>query len=139
MTPSSPAILGRMGTEGNGRPSEYTPEEDYIILNTRSTKEVQEKLATKGYPERTPAAIVSRRKYLRETGAGHLSADKLDHEDEVSLLAARRRGLAQQEEKLSAQLADVRAEIVDVNRRLRDIVNQLTGTDDQSSGDGAGA
>jgi hypothetical protein len=107
-----------------GRPSDYTADEDAIILSTPDTKEVQRRLLEAGFPERTPAAIWSRRKHLRDGGDTDLPVAALDAEEEGTMLFARRRRLLQHINTLERKLAEMRTEVEDVNDRLRSLVGE---------------
>lgn len=109
---------------GTGRPTEYTPDEDQIILAYTSTKECQERLVAAGFPERTPAAIVSRRKYLRDNGAMHVPVEHLDASGEFELLTKRRTWLTHRLEELHAQMNDVEEQVKAVNQRLHELLDQ---------------
>lgn len=107
-----------------GRPPEYTPEEDAIILRNRDTEEVVRCLVEAGFPQRTPAAIWSRRKYLRESGnLAALEAGLLDADDEVGVLVARRRKTLSLLAEVKAQVAAYEAEVADINQRIHDLID----------------
>lgn len=118
-TPSNIPIV-----TGTGRPTEYTPEEDQIILAYTSTKECQERLRAAGFSERTTAALVSRRKYLRDNGAMHVPVENLDATSEFELLTKRRTWLTHRLEDLHAQIGDVEEQVRAVNQRLHALLDQ---------------
>lgn len=122
VTSGSSGNLPTMSTRG-GRPSDYTPEEDAIILRYKGTEEVNAALVEAGFPERTQAAIWSRRKHLRNGGATDLDAEVLDADEEVALLLARRKRLQRLVADTEARLSVLREEIQDLNTRLHSLID----------------
>lgn len=118
MSGNSPSKVTQM-TSKLGRPSDYDSQEDAIILSTTDTSEVQRLLAKAGKKERSPAAIISRRKKLREEQEA-LADNGTDAAAEQ--LFKHRRRLTRQLEILSEERQRVEAEIEEVNARLRDLI-----------------
>lgn len=103
-----------------GRPSDYTPEEDAIILKHRNTSEALHLLKQAGFPERTPAALWSRRKYLNEVGVSPETISLLSDDAHAALpgLSAQRRKmqerlrtLDEEREQLCKDIAAISAEM----------------------------
>lgn len=114
--------ISRMG----GRPTNYSPEEDAIILRERSTDEVLRLFKEAGYEERSPAAITSRRALLREHGSDRLSELDVDDEEAIPLLVGRRRKLSEQLDSLTCRVREVEKEIETVNAQLRAAIDRVT-------------
>lgn len=103
-----------------GRPSDYTPEEDAIILRHRNTDEVLRLLKEAGFPDRTPAAIWSRRKYLNDVGVSAETISLLSDDAHAALpgLSAQRRKmqerlrtLEEERDRLYEEIAAISAEM----------------------------
>lgn len=112
--------FGKVVTVPNsrGRPSDYTPEEDAIILKHRDTLEVQRLLKAAGFPERTPPAIWSRRKYLHEVGASELTTQMVAAHELLPVLSARR-------EKLRVRLAALDRERAFINEQIAELSAEM--------------
>lgn len=106
-----------------GRPTDYTPEEDAIILRHRDTETVQRLLREAGLPERTAPAIWSRRKYLNEGAPTGADTSMLEQDDEVTVLLARQKRLRQHIISHAEALAALEAELNNVTERLHDLID----------------
>jgi hypothetical protein len=113
---------GNLPAMTRGRPSDYTEAEDAIILKVIDTKECQRLLKEAGFPERTPAAIWSRRDYLRRTGATVADMEGLPEEEEGRILFARRAKLQERLRSLDAQREELQSEIDELTERLRGLL-----------------
>lgn len=102
-----------------GRPTDYSPDEDAIILRYTDTKECQKMLREAGFSERTPAALWSRRDYLRRSGA--TMAD-VPSGEEGRLLFARRAKLQERLRSLDAQREAIQEEIKELTEQLRRLI-----------------
>lgn len=122
MSETGTTTVRSMPNHRGGRRPDYTPAEDAIILRYTDTKECQEKLREAGFSERTPAALWSRRDYLRR--AGHTDADisVLEQSEEARILFARRSKLRERLTMLTEEVLALQAEIDDLTERLRGLV-----------------
>lgn len=105
-----------------GRRPDYTPEEDAIILRFTDTKECQSKLVEAGFSERTPAALWSRRDYLRRAGSTEADISGLAESEEARILFARRTKLRERLSMLDAERVALAEEIEELTERLRGLV-----------------
>lgn len=126
---------GNISSMRRGRPSDYTDEEDHIILQHTSTDECNKELVAHGFKKRTSGALASRRDLLRKKMLVDADLDTLRGlEDELSLLGTIRSGLSKRLDELSiehdrqrVQLAEqqdveraaIEARIAEVNARIR--------------------
>ena len=118
----SDSTVTPMPNHRGGRPSDYTPEEDAIILSVTDTKECQRLLKEAGFSERTPAALWSRRDYLRRAGSTDADIRKLSESEEARILFARRTKLRERHAVLQAECDELQAEIDAITERLRGLV-----------------
>lgn len=137
--PTPNKVTPVMGTR-RGRPSEYSREEDAIILKYTASDECNEQLKAAGFEPRTPAALASRRDLLRKKMV--IDADLAsirDLDDELSLLGTIRAGLSKrldelveqhdrQQQELEAKQAKERGEcekrIAAVNARIIELIDE---------------
>lgn len=123
MTAITPGNLPPVSNRG--RPSDYTPEEDAIILKNRNTEDVLRLLEKAGFPERTPAAIWSRRKYLNEVGASGETISLLSEDADAALpgLAAKRRKLQERLRMLEEERDIIYEEIAAISAEMHRLID----------------
>lgn len=113
-------VNGMSGGRNLGRPSDYDTEEDAIILSTTSTEDCQRLLKAAGKKDRSRAAIISRRKKLREEQEALKGANGDDARAEE--LFKHRRRLSRQLELNAEERKRLESEIEEVNAQLRDLI-----------------
>lgn len=108
-----------------GRPSEYTPEQDVLILTITDSAELIRRLKETGLEARSPGALVARRQYLKRTGVAGPKGSPT--EVRLAALNAMRRQLDEELDSLGTRAAAVTAQreaVVEEINLLLDEVRQ---------------
>lgn len=106
-----------------GRPSDYSAEEDRIVLLGLGWRETNERLREAGFEARSQPSIKQRRHYLRTTGESS-PPDLASSTAQQALTAElrRRERLSQEMDRLSDELVRVRGQIAESNSSIHKLM-----------------
>lgn len=92
-----------------GRPTEYTPEMDAVILSVLDSEEINRRFVEMGCEAKTPKALVARRHYLKKYGI--VGNDASPVEERLAKVMAMRR-------TVEAEISTAQGRIVDLQEHL---------------------
>jgi hypothetical protein len=103
-----------------GRPPAYTPEQDAVILSTKSTADILKRFEELGYETRNlnGKTIAARRQYLKKEGKAPVGTSK--PEEDLIKVAARRREVQARVARLTAELDRLHRLQEELDRRLQE-------------------
>lgn len=108
-----------------GRPSDYSAEEDRIVLLGLGWKETNERLTEAGFETRSQSSIKQRRHYLRQAGTPVPDLTTSTAQQALTAELRRRERLSQDMDRLGQELVRVRQQIAESNSTIHGLMAQV--------------